>query len=168
VRRFGALPDARILSQSWSLYVRGSRSKKPSPTGPDSVMHTSGRVEHEASRGSSSSVAHSRVAASGVEWRRERWPNGKSVGGVGECNRVRLEWSEAVSRRKNTREAKCLGEDTRLVCITGQTLLDVTAHTGSPPVCQAVRMMAFTPLFRGACPFFVFAELSSDSLLLHR
>jgi hypothetical protein len=40
------------------------------------------------------------------------------VGGVGECNRVRLEWSEAVSRQNNTCEAECLGEDTRLVCIT--------------------------------------------------
>jgi hypothetical protein len=41
------------------------------------VMHTSGRVEHEASRGSSGSAAPSRVESSGVEWRRKRWHNGK-------------------------------------------------------------------------------------------
>jgi hypothetical protein len=35
------------------------------------VMHTSGRVEDELSRVSSGRVAHSRVQASGVEWRQE-------------------------------------------------------------------------------------------------
>jgi hypothetical protein len=71
-------------------------------------MHRSGRVEGR------------RAVWPTREWRRVA-SSGVKVGGVGECNRVRLEWSEAVSRQKNIREAECLGEDTRLVCITGMT-----------------------------------------------
>jgi hypothetical protein len=44
------------------------------------VMHTSGRVEDESSRVSSGRVAHSRVQASGVDWRQEQWHNAKRVG----------------------------------------------------------------------------------------
>jgi hypothetical protein len=60
-----------------------------------------------------------RVASSGVKnsgTTENEWGEGASVL---EDSRGTLECSEAVSRQKNTREAECLGEDTRLVCITG-------------------------------------------------
>jgi hypothetical protein len=71
------------------------------------------------------------------------------VGGVGECNRVGLEKSDAVSRPKNTREAECLGEDTRLVCITG--MFKVPLILRATGVCKAsggVGTEAFTRFLR--------------------
>jgi hypothetical protein len=59
------------------------------------------------------------VASSGVKNSgtiENEWGEGASVL---EDRRGMLECSEVVSRQKNTREAECLGEDTRLVCITG-------------------------------------------------
>jgi hypothetical protein len=58
-------------------------------------------------------VASSGVKSSGTT--QNEWGEGASVI---EDRRGTLECSEAVSRQKNTREAECLGEDTRLVCIT--------------------------------------------------
>jgi hypothetical protein len=59
------------------------------------------------------------VASSGVKnsgTTENEWGQGASVL---EDRRGTLECSEAVSGQNNTREAECLGEDTRLVCITG-------------------------------------------------
>jgi hypothetical protein len=120
---FTYVPIPNSLCLPHLLFTNHRRPNIPLLAVPPSPSTICSDAHEWASRGrvESSVVREGGALASAGEWRRvaSRTVAQRKTSGVkGRVSSRTVEARSSVARQKNTREAECLGEDTRLVCIT--------------------------------------------------